>query len=191
MRNIILASGSPRRKEILSKLKIPFIVVESGYEENMTLALKPAKLAEYLSAGKAKHIAEAYPDSVIIAADTFVVIDDQILGKPKTSKRAKEMLRMLNGKEYRVVTGVTILDTATDYIHSFNNVTKIFMKKLSDDTLTAYAETDEPLDKAGACAFSDTGAIFIERIDGDFFNAMGLPLSALVDELQKFGVNVI
>ncbi len=191
MRNIVLASGSPRRKEILSKLRIPFVIAESGYEENMGLKIDPIELAKHLSAGKARFIADKHLDALIIAADTFVVFGDQVLGKPKTEERAKEMLRMLNGKEHSIITGVTILDTGNNQESSFHGVTKVFMKEVTEDTIVAYVKTGEPLDKAGAYALQEMGALLIKRIEGDFFNAMGLPLAQLAHELQEFGVKVL
>ena len=191
MKKIILASGSPRRREIFEKIKLPFEVQESNYEEDMTLKMLPEKLAEYLSAGKAKAVAEENIDAIVIAADTFVVYHNQRLGKPKTPERAKEMLEMLRGKEHDVVTGVTIIDTDSGQLFSFHETAKVFMDKLSPDVIDAYIKTGEPLDKAGAYALQEIGALLIEKIEGDFFNVMGLPLKRLVEELKNFGIKVL
>ncbi len=191
MKKIILASASPRRKEVLSKLKLPFEVQEGSYEEDLALDMLPGQLAEFLSAGKAKAVAEKNQNAVIIAADTFIVFEHHRLGKPKTPERAKEMLEMLSGKQHEIVTGVTIIDTETNKVRSFNEATKVFMARLSPETIDAYIRTGEPLDKAGAYALQEIGALLIEKIEGDFFNAMGLPLRRLASELKAFGVKIL
>lgn len=191
MKRIILASSSPRRKDILFKIRLPFTVVESDYEEDMTLDLNPIELAQHLSAGKARSVALKSPDSIIIAADTFIVFGDKVLGKPKTESRAKEILQMLSGKENDIISGVTIIDSSNQNEKSFYEITKVFMKELSEETIDAYIKTGEPLDKAGAYALQELGAILIDRIEGDFFNAMGLPLSRLAQELDGFGIKVL
>jgi septum formation protein len=191
MRNIILASTSPRRKEILAKTKLPFLAVPSNYEEDMTLKFLPVELAKYLSYGKASSLAKDYKDAVIIGADTFVVFQNKLLGKPKSEKEAIEMLKMLRGKENDLITGVTIIDALNKKEKSFHEISKVFMKDISDEMINAYVKTGEPLQMAGAYSIQELGAIFIEKIEGDFFNAMGLPLSRLVEELKEFEVNVL
>lgn len=191
MKKIILASSSPRRKEILAKLKLPFEIKVSNYEEDMTLAMPPGELAEHLSAGKAKAVADENPHAIVIGADTFVVYNNQLLGKPEDPESAKEMLEMLSGKQNEIVTGVTIIDSDSSKTVSFHEATKVFMIKLSPKIIEAYIKTGEPLDKAGAYALQELGALLIEKIEGDFFNAMGLPLRRLVHEFESFGVKVL
>ncbi len=191
MRQIILASTSPRRKEILAKTKLPFIVAPSNYEEDMTLKFSPIELAKYLSAGKARSLINDYKDAIIIGADTFVVFQNKLLGKPKNEQEAREMLQMLKGKENDLITGVTIIDTLNNKEKSFHEISKIFMKDIPDEIITAYIKTGEPLQMAGAYSIQEIGAIFIDRIEGDFFNAMGLPLARLAEELKDFGVSVL
>lgn len=191
MRKIILASTSPRRKEIFSKLKIPFDVVESNYEEDMSLNMSPYKLAEYLSAGKATAVAKNNPDALVIAADTFIVFQQHRLGKPKTPERAREMLELLSGQQHEIVTGVTIVETPTNKTFSFHDTTKVYVQELTPEIISAYIRTEEPLDKAGAYALQEIGALLIEKIEGDFFSAMGLPLRRLTHELEAFGVRVL
>jgi septum formation protein len=191
MKQLILASKSPRRKEILEKTRLPFIIEESGYKEEMSLTLPPEELAIYLSQQKAKHVAEKYPNAIIIAADTFIVLDNHILGKPHTTEKAKEMLLKLSGKSNEVITGVTILDVATKNMESFVDTATVFMKSLTEPEIDAYIKSGEPLDKAGAYAIQGLGAIFIEKIEGDFFNVMGLPLFQLVQRLKSFGISVL
>ena len=191
MKNIILASASPRRKEILERTGLDFTVCKSDYEEDLDLPLRPRELARFLSRKKAEAVAHKYKDALVIAADTFIVFKDNLLGKPHTDKEALKMLKMLNGKAHSVVTGFTILDTANSKKLSRTAETKVYFKKLGKDEITAYVKSGEPLDKAGAYAVQGLGAVFVEKIEGDFFNVMGLPLCALAEGLKKFGVHVL
>lgn len=191
MKKIILASTSPRRKELFAKLRIPFEIQASDYEEDMTIPMSPVELVEYLSLGKAQSAALKNPNAIIIAADTFVVFENKFLGKPKSESDAKEMLRMLSGKENDVVTGVTIIDTETGKQISFHDTSKVFIQELSDEIIDNYIKTGDPMDKAGAYAIQEIGSILIERIEGDFFNIMGLPLRRLAQELENFGIKVL
>ncbi len=189
MRKLILASSSPRCKEILEKLNIPFEVKPSNYEEDMTQDLTPDKLVIALSLGKAKDIALKNKNSVVIGADTIVFFNNNKLGKPKTNEVAKMMLSEMNGKINSVFTGYTVIDTASNKIISKSVETKVYMKKLSEEEIDDYVYSGEPLDKAGAYASQGLGAILVDKIDGDFFNVMGLPLSSLADTLKEFGIS--
>lgn len=191
MKQIILASKSPRRKAILEKTGLPFIVEESEYEEDMSLSLSPISLATYLSVEKAKNVAKNHTQAIVIAADTFVVFEDTILGKPHSPERAKEMLSMLQGKSNTVITGVTIMDGDSGQTETFVDQSKVYIKKLSNREIDNYVKTGEPLDKAGAYAIQELGAVFIEKIEGDFFGVMGLPLVQVVENLKKFGIYVL
>ena len=191
MRKIILASSSPRRKEIFAKLRLPFEIVHSDYEEDMTLPMPPIELAKYLSLGKAESVASKNPDAIVIAADTFVVFENKFLGKPKSENEAKEMLQMLSGKENDVVTGVSIVDKQNNKQISFHDISKVFIQELSDEIIDSYIKTGDSIDKAGAYAIQEIGAILIEKIEGDFFNIMGLPLRRLAQELENFGIKIL
>ena len=190
MRKIILASASPRRKEILRKTGLNFSICTSDYKEDINLSLKPRTLAKFLSCKKAETVAHKYKNAIIIAADTFIVFKNRLLGKPHTYKEAEKMLNMLNGKAHSVITGFTIMDTASKKILSRSVETKVYFKKLGRKEINAYVRSKEPLDKAGAYAIQGLGSVFIERIDGDFLNVMGLPLLALTESLKKFGITV-
>jgi septum formation protein len=190
MRKIILASASPRRKEILEQTGLNFSVCKSDYEEDINLSLKPRALAKFLSRKKAETVAHKYKNAIIIAADTFIVFKNRLLGKPHTDKEAEKMLNMLNGKAHSVITGFTIMDTASKKILSRSVETKVYFKKLGRKEINAYVRSKEPLDKAGAYAIQGLGSVFIERIDGDFLNVVGLPLLALTESLKKFGITV-
>ena len=190
MRKIILASASPRRKEILKKTGLNFSVCDSDYKEDINLPLKPRALAKFLSRKKAEAVAHKYKNAIIIAADTFIVFKNRLLGKPHTDKEAEKMLNMLNGKAHSVITGFTIMDTAGGKILSRSVLTRVYFKKLGRTEINAYIKSKEPLDKAGAYAIQGLGSIFIKRIDGDFLNVAGLPLRALTQNLKKFGITV-
>jgi septum formation protein len=189
MKRIILASTSPRRREILSKTKLPFEIQESNYEEDMGLAMSPTELVEHLSFNKAKAVADKSRDAVVIGADTIVVYNNKPLGKPKTEKEAREMLMMLSGKENQIITGVTIIEN--EHSVSFHEIVRVFMEDISSEDIDKYVATEEPMDKAGAYALQEIGAIFIKKTEGDFYAAMGLPLKRLVYELKDFGVNIL
>lgn len=188
MKQIILASASPRRKEILEKICLKFKVDVGACEEDMGLDMLPHELARFLSCEKAKAIAGKYKNAVVIAADTFIVFKGKILGKPQTEKQAKRMLHMLNGRTHSVITGFTIIDTSCNKKVSKSVETRVSIKKLTEDEINAYVKSGEPLDKAGAYAIQGLGAVIVKNIDGDYFNVMGLPISSVANGLKKFGV---
>jgi len=191
MKKIILASGSPGRKALLSQIGLEFEVDPSNYKEDMTLKLPPDELAKHLSLGKAKEVAARHKNSIIIAADTFCVLGKEILGKPLTTENAKIMLRKLSGKVHAVITGFTIIDTETGKQVSKSVETKVYFLNISEEDIEKYVALGEPLDKAGAYAMQHRGGIFIEKIEGDYFNIVGVPMAPLVKELKNFGVDVL
>lgn len=190
MKQIILASASPRRKQLLAQIGITYTVAPSSIEEKMNARLQPKKQAEHLSLQKAKVVAKKYKNAFILAADTLVVQGNDIIGKPSSLQDAKRILRKLSGRLHKVITGFTIIDTETHKIITKSEETTVFMKKLTDKEIAAYVATGEPLGKAGAYAAQERGALFIEKIEGDFFNIVGLPLFALAKALKKFGVTI-
>jgi septum formation protein len=191
IKTIILASASPRKKEILKKTGLKFKVYESDYEEKMDLGLKPHELARFLSREKARDVARRHRDALVIAADTIVVLRGRLFGKPRNEEQAKEMLRALSGKAHSVITGFTIIDTAGKKEISRSVESKVFFKRLSADEIETYIRSGEPLDKAGSYGVQGLGAVLVKRIEGDFFNVVGLPLNALAESLKEFGVNVL
>lgn len=190
-KTIILASASPRRKELLKLTRLKFKVDASNHEENLNLKLKPHKLARFLSKQKANTIAGKHKNAIIIAADTFIVLKNRLLGKPHSDAEAKKMLKTLNGRPHSVITGFTIMDTGSNKTISSSVETKVYLKKLSSKEIDAYVRTKEPLDKAGAYAIQGLGSVIIKKIEGDYFNVIGLPLSALTESLKKFGIPVL
>ena len=191
MKTIILASASPRRKELLEKIGLIFKVEPSNYEEDMPLRLEPHEFARKLSLEKARAVAVRRTNSIVIAADTFVVFDGRILGKPHTERDAREMLQTISGNYHSVITGFSIIDTGTNKILSKSVETKVYIKALTSAEIESYAKSGEPLDKAGAYAIQGLGSVFVEKIDGDYYNVVGLPLSALTEALKEFGINIL
>jgi septum formation protein len=188
-KKIILASGSPRRKELLEKAGIVFEVMKSEYEEDMTLSLEPKKLAEHLSLGKAEDVAKKITEGIIISADTFISYEGKIMGKPHTPERAKEMLLSLSGRSHSVITGFTIIDVESGKNISRAVETLIFFKELTEKEIDVYVATGNPLDKAGAYAIQVIGEKWVEKIEGDFNNVVGLPLNDVLETLKDFGIN--
>ena len=191
MKKIILASQSPRRKQLLEKIGLKFEIYPSNYEEDMSLKMEPNKLAEYLSLGKAKDVAQKHKDSIIISADTIVAIDGEVFGKPRTSEKAKYMLQKFSGKAHSVITGFTIIDTETNKQITKSVETKVYFKNLPEKEIDAYIATEEPLEKGGGYAIQGLAALFVEKIEGDYFNIVGLPILALTTELKNFGINTL
>ena len=191
MRKIILASTSPRRKELLAKTGLKFRVVPSDYEEDMSLKLPPKELAKVLSMGKAEAVAKKYKDAIVIGADSFISFHGHVLGKPHTRARAKAMLALLNGKMNEVVTGFSIIDTRTGKHISRVVVSRVYLRKMTGREIDAYVRTGEPLERAGAYSAQERGSVFVKKIDGDLFAAIGLPVYDLVSELRKFGVDML
>ena len=191
MRKIILASASPRRKELLEKIGLKFEVEPSNYAEDMHSRLSPDKLARAISLEKARAVARKHKNAIVIAADTFIVFRGKIMGKPNTEAEARKMLMALRGKSHSVITGFTILDTEENKVLTKSVETVIHIKKLTPKEIDAYVKSKEPLDKAGAYAIQGLGSVIVERIEGDYFNVMGLPLSALAESLTEFGIHIL
>ena len=190
-RKIILASASPRRKEIFKKTGLKFKVDESNCDEKANPGLKPHELAQFLSRAKARDVARRYRNALVIAADTIVISGRKIFGKPGGEEQAREMLKTLSGKAHSVITGFTIIDTAGRKELSRSVETKVYVKRLGADEIEAYIRSGEPFGKAGAYGIQGLGAVIVKKIEGDFFNVMGLPLNALAESLKKFGVHVL
>ena len=191
MKRIVLASASPRRKELLEQIGVRFEVEPTEYDEETTSSSEPRKMARELSLGKARAAARKHRKALIIAADTLVVLGGRVFGKPHTNAQAREMLRALNGRTHSVVTGFTILDTESGKVLSRSVETEVHMRKLTPKEIDSYVRTKEPLDKAGGYAIQGWGVVLVDRIEGDYSNVVGLPLSALAESLREFGVRVL
>jgi len=191
MKRIILASASPRRVELLEKIGLKFEVEPSNYEEDMHSELEPHEFARKISLEKAEAVASKHKNAIVIAADTIIVFGSKILGKPHTENEARKMLETINGKSHSVITGFSIIDTGKNKTLSKSVETKIHIRKLTLAEIDAYVKSKEPLDKAGAYAIQGLGAVIVEKIEGDYFNVVGLPLSALTEALKEFGINIL
>lgn len=186
---VLLASNSPRRREILGMLRIPFTVVTlEGIDESYPSDLKIDKVSEFISNKKADEFLKRISDKdLIITADTVVICGDKILGKPKDNKEAEKMLRMLSGKTHKVTTGVTVA-TQKKRI-SFTSETSVTFADLTEDEIRFYVDTFHPLDKAGAYGIQEwIGAVAVAKIDGSFYNVMGLPVHKLYQVLKNFAL---
>lgn len=192
MRKIILASGSPRRRELLEQIGILFEVMTSNADE-VTTAEEPEEIVKELSNLKAQAVFDEcikkdgeYRNAVVIGADTIVYHEGQVLGKPKTKEEAKKMIRSLSGKEHCVYTGVTILGCGQPV--SFAEKTVVSVYDISDEEIEAYVSTGEPMDKAGAYGIQGRFAAYVSGIKGDYNNVVGLPAARVYQELRKAGV---
>jgi septum formation protein len=183
---VVLASSSPRRRELLSLVGIAHEVKPANLDETMHAGEKPRGHAERLAREKASAIAETSPTTITIAADTIVVVDGQVLGKPVDARDAARMLRMLSGREHTVITAVAV--SRDGELRSSVEEVRVSFRRITDDEIEAYTATREPMDKAGAYGIQGYGATIVERVEGDYFAVMGLPLVRLVDLLQQVGV---
>lgn len=183
---VVLASNSPRRKELLADLGIDFeVLVIKGVDESYPSDLPAMEIAEYISQKKAEaHKQLMADDEIIITADTVVILDNEVMGKPVDDADACRMLRELSGKTHKVVTGVTI--TTAKCTSSFSAVSDVEFAELADDDISYYVERYKPLDKAGAYGIQEwIGCMGVRHINGSFYNVMGLPLHRLYAELEK------
>lgn len=183
---IILASASPRRKELLGKLGMEFEICVSDVEEKVT-EIMPARVVEELSAMKAEAVfQQTTGDVLVIGADTVVALEDRILGKPKDAKDAAAMLKCLQSREHEVYTGVTLYKrkAGKEFKNTFSECTYVKFYPMTDAEIRWYVETGEPLDKAGAYGIQGLGARFVQKISGDYNNVVGLPIARLYQELK-------
>lgn len=181
-RKIVLASGSPRRKEILETMGIPYVVDVSDADE--AFIGMPAETVMELSKRKALAVAKHHADAVVLAADTLVFAE-HVLGKPKTEEAARAMLRELSGKWHSVFTGVTLINTESGKRISRADETRVHFVQMTDDEIDAYVATGEPLDKAGAYGIQGRAGMFIDRIEGSYSNVVGLPMALVRDMLAE------
>ncbi len=181
--NVVLASASPRRKMILENAGFDVTVRVSEADETLPDGISPEKAVEYLAKVKANAV-EKNKDELIIAADTVVVLDGKILGKPGDENEARKMLSSLSGRRHTVFTGVCIIYNEKEEI--FSDRTEVEFYFLSDEEISEYIKTGEPMDKAGAYGIQGRGSLFVKGIEGDFFNVMGLPVALINRKLRDF-----
>ncbi|MDN4605790.1 septum formation protein Maf [Chryseobacterium mucoviscidosis] len=194
-RRIILASTSPRRKELIASLHLAFEVIPSHADEDTPPEWTPEQTVQELAMRKALAVYRGLEgreqDAVIVGSDTVVVLDGDILGKPVDEADAERMLSRLQGRVHRVFTGVACIDANNGQSMVQYRQTDVTMKELSEATIRAYVQTGEPSDKAGSYAIQGIGASLIDRVEGCYFNVVGLPLSLLSDMLDGFGIHVL
>ena len=189
MARIVLASGSPRRQELLHRIGITdFTVRVPQVEESYPAELTPPEIVAYISREKSQAV-PSDADEIVITADTMVFLDDQRLGKPRDEAHALAMLTALQGRHHTVCTGVTVRQGQRSLTRSAS--TNVYFRAASEAELRAYIRSGEPMDKAGAYGVQGQGALLVERIDGDFFNVMGLPVLLLSQMLAEFGVSLL
>lgn len=186
MKKLVLASSSFTRKNLLTEAGFTFEIDPSSYEEDMTLPMSPQELVMHLSKGKAEDVAKRHKASIILGADTIIVYQDKLLGKPHTPEKAKEMLKMLSGKAHSALTGFTIIDTESNNVFSKSVETKVFFRELTDKEIDDYIATGEPLNKAGAYAILEKGGNFVEKIEGSKSNIAGLPMEEFLKTSKNF-----
>ena len=186
---IILASKSPRRKQLLSMMGLEFTVQTADIDETMDKSQTPEHEVAAVSARKAEKIAREHPDDIIISADTIVVIDGKILGKPKDEEDAANMLRLLSGRTHTVYTGLTVYANGESKTQVVG--TEVTFRELSDAEIAAYIRTGEPMDKAGSYGIQGYGSMFVSHLNGDYFCVMGLPVCTLGEMLREAGVEIL
>lgn len=184
---IVLASGSPRRAHLMSLLGFPFIVRESGVEEIIDEKLAPEEIARGLAYRKASTVADQLSSGIVVGADTIVVLEGRILGKPATEKEAVGMLLALSGKTHTVFTGFALVDAESKKSYISFERTEVTFRVLRRDEIERYVAAGSPMDKAGAYGIQDDyGAVFVEKIDGCFYNVVGFPISKFHTALTNF-----
>ncbi len=186
MSKLVLASTSPRRKEILQSLKLDFSVFKPVFDENSVKEQEPVELCKKIAKGKALSACSVFDKALIFSADTLVFCGDCIFGKPKTRIEAKEMLLALSGAEHRVVTALCCIDCKTGRIVERQSISRVWFKKMSSAELDFYLDTEEWKGVAGAYRIQERGAFFIKRIEGSYSNIVGLPIDELYEILKNF-----
>ena len=186
---LILASQSPRRRELLSMLGLDFTIITADIDETMNPALSIEDAVAEVCGRKAAAIGSSHPGDLIIAADTIVVLEDRILGKPHTEAEAKAMLRSLSGRHHTVMTAFSLWKNGTADTHV--EKTHVHFRELTDEEIAAYVATGSPMDKAGAYGIQGYGALLVEGIEGDYSNVVGLPVCRLGRMLARFGVDAL
>ncbi|MDR1773974.1 MAG: Maf family protein [Clostridioides sp.] len=182
---IILASASPRRREILHRYHLDFQVIKADIDESMLEQESPIDLVKRLSFEKGMFVAKKNNNDLVISADTIVVLNDKILGKPLNRLEAFEMISSLSNKKHKVITGFSLINLSNNKIINDFVVTEVKFKKLTDKNINDYLDTGEYVDKAGAYGIQGYGALLVESIEGDFFNIVGFPISKVSDLLRS------
>ena len=190
--NFILASRSPRRRDLLLRLQTPFDVILPNVDESMIPSnVSPETYCIALAELKANDISQHYPSELVIGADTIVVLNDQIFGKPNDKVHAQNMLNTLSGKTHQVYSGVCLNWEEKNIHHLFAEVTMVTFKNLDERDISHYIESCSPYDKAGSYGIQDWSAVFVKEISGCYDNVVGFPISRFYQELKKLGINLL
>lgn len=185
---LVLASASPRRRDLLASLGVAFEVIPSEAEETLPEGLAPEEAALLLARRKGAEVAAARPDSWVLAADTIVVVDNVVLGKPQDAAHALAMLKRLSGREHAVITAFCLVNRSRGVERLCAVKTRVVFRRVAEEDLAAYAASGEPLDKAGAYAIQGGAAGFVEAVEGSYSNVVGLPLERLSEVLRQEGL---
>ncbi len=189
-RKIILASRSPRRKQLLEQIGLKFEIRESEYEEVMKANSDPYELVKLLALNKARDVARHYNDAIIIGADSIVVFNNKFIGKPKDREEIRGLLRDFSGKEHKVISGFAIIDTRNNIeINDFGEASLLF-RDLTEEEIDDYINSGDPIDVAGGYNMFARAPVLLESIKGDFYSIVGLPLNKVFVELRKLGIKV-
>ena len=187
---LILASQSPRRRQILSRLNIPFKVIISDVDEyTYPSDESPKSYAQKLASIKCENVSKKYTDYLVVGSDTIVILNDKVMGKPQNKKDAIHKLKLLSGNTHQVITAVSIQCTKRNINHTFHEQTAVSFRKIPSAYISTYVDSESPYDKAGSYGIQDWSAIFVEKINGCYDNVVGFPLSRFVIELEKIGIN--
>ena len=191
MKRLILASTSPRRRDLLMQVGLNFEVVPSSVEEEHQDGLSPLEVARTLAREKASDVASRLSSGIVIGADTIVVLEGEILGKPKDPEDAFQILRKLSGRSHDVITALALIDIDSGKMITGEEITRVFFKEMIDQEISAYISTGEPMDKAGAYGIQGRGILFVRRIEGCYTNVVGLPMMKLTEMLSEMGVRIL
>ncbi len=184
MKRIVLASASPRRRELIRLITDDVLCVPSGEDESLPDGISASEVPIYLAKLKAESVANSYPDSIVIGSDTVVILGEEILSKPKDKQDAFLKLSALSGRTHKVITACCVIDG--EKIHTFAEETHVEFYELTPEDINDYIATGEPMDKAGAYGIQGRGALFVKGITGDYFNVVGLPVARLKRELKEY-----
>ena len=191
MQEIILASGSPRRRQLLEQIGLPFVVAAADIDEELMEECAAPELVKQLARRKAEQVARDKRRSIIIAADTMVVLDEHIMGKPVNREDAYNKLSLLSGRHHQVMTGLCVLDSGRGICDTEVEITEVYFRTLHPMEINAYLDWEEWVDKAGGYGIQGKGALLIEKIQGCYFNVVGLPINRLYIMLGKQGVHLL
>ena len=187
---LILASQSPRRKQILSRLNIPFKVIISDVDEyTYPNDVSPKSYAQKLASIKCENVSKKYTDYLVVGSDTIVILNEKVMGKPQNKKDAIHKLKLLSGNTHQVITAVSIQCIKRNINHTFYEQTAVKFRQIPLAYISTYVDSESPYDKAGSYGIQDWSSIFVEKINGCYDNVVGFPLSRFVIELEKIGIN--